>query len=193
MNYLRNASATVVAVLLVVSSTSSQEDKIILYNSTPVKVQLAGDKIAAFVGEAPVGYMEGYNLATPNKVIVESPSAPIVAESSASNGNLVNGQYKVMTNERILLNYKVGYATLDKAIINALDEVALRLKADPAGLVLLTAHSKEESSDAEKLSANRLSSAQTYLKIKGISLDRIQTEAVAGVNLNDVVAINFMR
>lgn len=193
MNYLRNASATLVAVLFVVSSTSSQEDKVILYNSTPVKVQLAGDKIAAFVGEAPADYMQGYDLATPNKIRLKSPHTPIVSESDGSEGNLVNGQYKVMSNERILLNYKMGYATLDKAIINALDEVALRLKADPDGLVLLTAHSKEDSSDATTLSSNRLSSAQTYLKIKGISLDRIQTESVAGVNLTDVVSINFMR
>ena len=48
-------------------------------------------------------------------------------------------------------------------------------------------------SNESKLSDNRLGASTAYLKIKGISLDRIQSQTQHESNLENVIVVNYMR
>jgi outer membrane protein OmpA-like peptidoglycan-associated protein len=168
------------------SNLHSQSEKIILYNSQPVKVELSDSgQILSFIGLVP-GYMDGYDLSTePGKVIamptkVEEPIIPVSAK---------NALYDVVSNEREELEYKPNFATLDKTIINKLNAIAAKLNADPNTKILLTAH--KASLESNRLTANRLASAIAYLGLKGVSAERIQTEILKNENLHDVIAVNY--
>lgn len=197
MNNSKCFCAILIALVFSASSTSAQEalvsnsntEKIILYNSQPVKVELEGDKIKSFAGEAPSEYMDGYTLKKKKVSLNNSTSINKVISSESTN----NAEYSILSNEKVLLNYKVGYATLDKAMINKLNEIAALLNSEPATKVLLTSHLSDFSQKASKLSDNRLGAATAYLKIKGVSLNRIQIDTQTDSSLSDVIAVNYLR
>jgi len=168
-------------------SAQAQDESVILYNRQPVKVKLAGDKIQSFVGAAPAGYMDGYDLSKSNDIKVVSEPASIVSTSKQK-----NAEYSVLSSERIILPYKSGYATLDKKTIAELNAISSKLKSDGSLKVLLTAH-LDGSANAEKLAGNRLDAALMYLKIKGINNDRVQTSSISGNSMVDQIAVNYMQ
>jgi len=198
MNSFKISCATFVALFLVISIGTAQEEsvelaeneKVILYNSQPVKVQLEGDKIKSFVGVVPEGYMAGFELVE-KKVLPVTPlvpsAAPVVKEE------LVNANYSILLNKKIHLNFKPGYATLDRAMINKLNEIATELKSDKSKSLLLTTHFDEEKATSVMLAENRLKAAIAYLDIKGIPESRIRTERQTVNGLSDLVAVNFLQ
>jgi ABC-type thiamine transport system ATPase subunit len=99
----------------------------------------------------------------------------------------------IISSEKVLLNYKAGFATLDKAMINKLNEISVYLKSDTGAKVLLTSHHISDNAMGSKLAENRLRAAVSYLKIKGISIDRIKTDTQKRSGLKDVIAVNYNR
>jgi outer membrane protein OmpA-like peptidoglycan-associated protein len=197
MNNLKLLSAYTLVLMSVSASISAQDtpnsnsenEKIILYNSQPVKVELAGDKIKSFIGPAPANYMEGYELVnTKNVVPLPSPKQNVVVSET-----VVNGSYAIVTNEKVMLNFKPGFATLDRAMINKLNEVVVYLKSNSNLSVLLTSHFVDDNSTMSKLSDNRLGAATAYLKIKGISLNRIRIETQKSSGITNVIAVNYLK
>lgn len=182
-------------------SSTSEKEKIILYNSQPVKVELVGDRIKSFVGEAPANYMDGYNLEQTHKIkpTIITPTQIVVVQNEVLQGeamqkeDVVNGSYAIVSNEKIILNYKSGFATLDKAMINKLNEISLYLKSNTGINVLLTSHHISDNATGSKLAENRLGAAVAYLKIKGISLNRIKTDTQKRSGLKDVIAVNYLK
>jgi len=167
-------------------TANAQDESVILYNSQPVKVILAGDQIQSFVGAAKPGYMTGYDLSKSNEIKV----IPEVA--SAGTDVRQNADYSVLSSERILLPYKAGFATLDKKTISELNSISTKLKADGALKILLTAH-LDGSDTADKLAKNRLQAAIMYLNIKGVSSDRLQSSSISGASMVDQIAVNYMQ
>lgn len=175
--------------LFVLPNVQSQDEKVILYNRLPVKVELADDKIVSFIGEAPSDYMNGYDLTSKNTIVVDSK----VTTQPVFNVSEKNAEYSILGTERIFLMYRPGFAILDKAIITELNMIASILKLDYEAKILLTAHVANESATSDKLSKNRLDAALSYLKVKGIGPDRVKIEILSGVELVDKVAISFLK
>lgn len=182
-----NTAALCVALaVFTVSSSFAQKESVILYNSQPVKVELAKTgNILAFIGLVP-NYMDGFEIESNDSQETVPNTIDEPAQASSEN----NAGYKVVSKERIRLEYKANFAILDKAIIDKLDVVAARLKTDSSSKILLTAHTVDK--EKSKLSTNRLASAVAYLGIKGISSNRIQTDIQSGDSMLDIVAINFL-
>jgi len=112
-------------------TANAQDESVILYNSQPVKVILAGDQIQSFVGAAKPGYMTGYDLSKSNEIKV----IPEVA--SAGTDVRQNADYSVLSSERILLPYKAGFATLDKKTISELNSISTKLNRLQAAIMYL--------------------------------------------------------
>ncbi len=196
MNNLKLLSAYTLVLAFVSASISAQhapisnseKEKIILYNSQPIKVELAGDKIKSFIGPAPANYMAGYELDNTKKVMPLPSSKPnaIVSET------LVKGSYAIVSNEKVMLNFQPGFATLDRAMIIKLNEVASHLKSNSNLSVLLTSHFIDDNSTMSKLSNNRLGAATAYLKIKGVPLNRIRIETQKSSGITNVIAVNYL-
>ena len=163
----------------------SQKESIILYNSQPVKVELSEKgNIKSFIGLVP-GYMVGFDL-TPT----ESVKTLAVEEKSEATDNGQNAGYAIVSTETIELQYQPNFATLDKALINKLNEVSARLRLNPKLKILITAHAVSQ--NKSKLTTNRLASAIAYLGLKGISPERIKTETQESLNFVDIVVINYL-
>ncbi len=186
MMKLKIAAAFVATFLMSISGVYSQKESVILYNSQAVKVQLSQKgTIESFISVVP-DYMSEYNIEVkPIEVIPEKIEESILPKSTAKNAD-----YAVVSTDRVELKYKPNFATLDKSVINKLNEVAAKLKADPNAKILLTAHST--SKIKSKLTTNRLSSAIAYLGIKGILSYRIQTDIQQSENLVDVIALYYL-
>lgn len=201
MNNLKYLTAYIVVFVIIVLSASlsaqdseasiSENGKIILYNSKPVIVKLSGDKIKSFIGEAPAKYMDGYNTGIFNrgKQVVKNSIENIIISETVE----VNADYAIISNKKVLLNYQEGFATLDKAMINKLNEISLHLKSDTGAKVLLISHHISDNATGSKLAENRLGAAVAYLKIKGISLDRIKTDTQKSSVLKDVISVNYLK
>ena len=201
MNNLKYLTAYIVVFVIIVLSASlsaqdseasiSENGKIILYNSKPVIVKLSGDKIKSFIGEAPAKYMDGYNTGIFNrgKQVVKNSIENIIISETVE----VNADYAIISNKKVLLNYQEGFATLDKAMINKLNEISLHLKSDTGAKVLLISYHISDNATGSKLAENRLGAAVAYLKIKGISLDRIKTDTQKSSVLKDVISVNYLK
>lgn len=171
--------------IIIASSAFSQSETVILYNSQPVKVDLTDNgKIQSFYGVVQ-GFMEGYDLSTDIAEVTPSVIEEPIFTPSSKNAN-----YAVVSIERVELNYKPNFALLDKSIIDELNEISAKLKADPNTKILLTAHTNDSVNN--KLSSNRLASAISYLEIKGIKQNRIQSEVLKSESLLNVVTVNYL-
>ena len=175
-----------------VSNSYSQSESIILYNSQPVKVELTDKgQIYSFIGLVP-GYMIGYDLpmssntksinTTPETIMDEEPFVDVIKK---------NASYAIVSTEKLELDYKANFATLEKSTINKLNDIAAKLKSEPNTRVLLTAHNLSQGE--KKLTSNRIASAKAYLGIKGIHPDRIKTEIQKSSVLIDVIAVNYLQ
>ena len=78
-------------------------------------------------------------------------------------------------------------------MINKLNEISLHLKSDTGAKVLLISHHISDNATGSKLAENRLGAAVAYLKIKGISLDRIKTDTQKSSVLKDVISVNYLK
>lgn len=177
-------------VVLIVSFTSSsnaQKEAVILYNSQPVKVELSEEgKINSFIGLVP-GYMIGY------KIIPPANAKPLVIDELNEKPEEKveqNKGYAVISSEKIELRYKSNFATLDKSIINKLNEIAAYLKLNPGLTLLITAYSTDGA--GSKLISNRLASAIAYLGIKGVNPDLIRTEIHQNSSSVDILGVYYL-
>lgn len=179
------AALCVAFAIITASNAYTQTEAVILYNSQAVKVELTENgQIQSFVGVVP-GYMDGYDLSTNTvEVIPTTIDEPIFSES------VRNADYSVVSTEHIELKYKPSFALLDKVIINELNKISARLKADPNAKILLTAHTSDKMKN--KLTTNRLASAIAYLGIKGIQQDRIQSEVQRSDSMINIITVNYL-
>lgn len=178
----------IVALILVINvSGYSQKEAVILYNSQPVKVELSDQgKINSFIGLVP-GYMAGFNLAPVTNAklaVIDEPQA--VKKEDANQ----NAGYAIVSSEKIELQYKSNFATLDKSIINKLNDIAAYMKLNPGLKILITAHSPN--GKGSKLISNRLASAIAYLGIKGVNPDNIRTEVQQSNTSADILSIYYL-
>ena len=185
MKELKTTTFLVAMSFFVLSSTFGQKKTVILYNSQPVKVELSQKgTIETFIEVVP-DYMAGYELKT--EVIEVMPTSvenPVLPEMST------NARYDIVSTEREELIYKEDFATLTRDVIGKLNHIAARMKADPNVKVLLTAHTASDKN--KKLTDNRLDSATTYLRLKGIQKARIKSEIQQSVSLANVIAVNYL-
>lgn len=187
---MKSKSATLLVAfsIFTASNTFAQKETVILYNSQPVKVELSKKgQIKSFIGAVP-GYMEGFDMSTSTLNTSASPEQPVIA--STTTPIVQHEGYAIISNERIELDYRADFATLEKNTIDKLNAIAARLKSEPGTKILLTAHNANN--EVSRLISNRLASATTYLGIKGIPQSRIQTEIQESSSLIDVIAVNYV-
>ena len=130
----------IVALSFFISTSSfSQKEAVILYNSQPVKVELSEKgNINSFIGLMP-NYMRGYDL-SPTKSLKTTPITEKIVESEVDQ----NAGYAIVSAESVELQYKPNFATLDRALINKLTDIATRLKLNPKLKILITAYTANQ-------------------------------------------------
>lgn len=154
------------AVLLAVSAVAQQEgsdEKVILYNSAPVSVELNNEgEIVRFIEDRPE-YMRGFVLDTPSD-----------ASTLAVNSNPEQAKSETSIDDRSFLLFEAGSQTFDGQSLDLLNRAITRLRANPnISISLQAAPSADPSQTA--LSEARLQSCKKYLSSQGIATNRIQS------------------
>jgi hypothetical protein len=160
---------TVLLLLIVVLQINAQEENlkkiVVLYNSEPLKVSVnAGGEIYDIHGKAE-GYLSGFE-------IVKSDLQRTTADQSGDFAK-VEGYYVVSPDAEIL-GFRQGLATLSRPTIDALDNLAGKVFANPKTKIMLTPYKVNDKNQQQVyLLQNRMNSALAYLALRGISKNQI--------------------
>jgi outer membrane protein OmpA-like peptidoglycan-associated protein len=76
--------------------------------------------------------------------------------------------------------FRTQSAVVDNVFKRILDDVALRMRSEPNGRVLLVGYADGRESNADQLAAQRAANAKAYLVGKGVASNRVDTRVAAG-------------
>lgn len=156
------------------------ENKVVLYNTVPVLAEIRDSAEIVRVIKTMPGYMSGYTLETQK---FDEKQASSKEQASAVTG------YSIISSDYYTLNFSLGVAVLEDEAVQQLDKLILHLIEHPSKNILLSVYN-ENMKDA--LYKNRINAIRTYLKVEGISLDRIQLNYLDGSSSPDSFRVNYI-
>ena len=159
---------------------------VILYNVTPLKVDLAPDGTILNIHGKEDDYFKGYSLVK---------GSDDQDESIASTGTEFykpNVGYSVAP-KAYNLDFKPDLALLSRNAIAAIDQAIVYLSANPEQKIMITPYQSSTNSDAKLLLDNRLKTALMYLEIKGIPRGKIAlNQDIQTTNPNQLI-LTFLK
>lgn len=163
-------------------SAQSSKEAVILYNTEAVKAEITptGDIIKIIKSEP--DYLAGFKL-------VAYDYDQVFAQSARMPENEKHKGYDVVSADTKEIYFDSGFATLNKDAINKLDEIIKILNRERSKKLLIAEFEQNES---DPLTKNRINSVKMYLRIKGISENKIQINKLLGVYPENVVRINVV-
>lgn len=156
------------------------EKRVILYNSVPVLAEIKDSAEVVSIIKALPGYMAGYKLDSQKF----DETVTVTNEQASS----VSG-YSIISSDSYILSFRPGYAVLDDETVEQLDAIILQLIEYPRKNVLLSVYNENMK---DLLYKNRIKAIKTYLKVEGISLERIQLNYLDGTSSPDNFRINYI-
>jgi hypothetical protein len=171
---------------------TAQETKetIILYNSIPVRAEIANDaEVKRVIREEP-NYLKGYSLKIQDygQFVVQDTVRP--AEMATDVSQDLKARITTEESEFIEIVFDPGFATLSDQSVYRLDGIVKRLKNDSALIVTLRALSLKTDGSVTK---NRLNSIKTYLRLRGVAHGRVLIEKLQGDRDADEVKIFYSK
>ncbi len=138
---------------------------VILYNVTPLKVDLAPDGTIVNIHGKEDDYFKGYTL------VKNADSEDILANSDGA--FYMPSKDFTVAPKALNLDYRSDLALLSSKAISAIDESVAYLSANPSQKVMITPYKSSGTSDQLLLLDNRIKTVLMYLEIKGIAKNRI--------------------
>ncbi|HMP30156.1 MAG TPA: hypothetical protein PKD85_11175 [Saprospiraceae bacterium] len=158
---------------------------IILYNVTPLKVDLAPDGTIINIHGKEDDYFKGYSL-------VKNDDSSIDLVASNTEFYKPNVGYTVAP-KAFNLDFRSDLALLSSKAIAAIDEAVVYLTANPDQKIMITPYKASLSKDNQLLLDNRLKTALMYLEIKGIPKGKIAlNQDVQSTNPNQLI-LTFLK
>ncbi|MBK8349846.1 MAG: hypothetical protein IPL08_20395 [Saprospiraceae bacterium] len=168
--------------------SQTTKEAVILYNSKPVLAEITTEgSVNKIISEEP-DFLKGFTLKVMDygQVVADQqnkankPSNPVVSITTAP----ASQAYAVESHDFKSIPFEAEYATLSDLAIERLDEVISHLKTHTGSKIVLRSLSLKDDSLINK---NRLNSIQTYLKIRGIDIQRVSFESLVGdLNANEI-------
>lgn len=156
------------------------EKRVILYNTLPVLAEIKDSAEVVKIIKTLPGYMAGYKLEAQK---FDESKIPLKEQVNLASG------YSVISSDYYILSFRQGFAVLDDETVNQLDAVILHLIEHPRKNLLLSVYNENMK---ELLYKNRINAIKTYLKVEGISLERIQLNYLDGTSDPDNFRINYI-
>ncbi len=183
MNILNKTRILFLGAFLLVSLSMMGQAKqsVILINSVPFNASISPTgEILEILGEAK-GHMKGFkNTAPPS-------STATVATSETIGGNSTS-----VSRQREFIAFGTGNAALENEMTQVLDGMLANYNAASGDKILITVYRGSDSEDPV-LADNRLKACRSYLELKGVALNNIQSEIAVSAPLKDKIAVSFVR
>jgi len=155
------------------------EEVALLYNTNPVLAVVNDSAEIVKVVKPLPGYMNGYTLVTPDYAEKENSKS----KTASSSG------YSIISSESYLIPFSQGFAVLDDEAVEILDHLLKEMKQYPSKSLLLSVYNESLNNNLYK---NRINAVKSYLKIEGLSLDRLKLNYLEGAASQDEFKINFV-
>lgn len=186
---MRNLITTLVFVAgtftLFSQKTEGVRTTVILYNVTPLKVDLAPDGTILNIHGKEDDFFKGYSL-------VKGSDDQDESIASTSEFYKPNTGYSVAP-KAYNLDFKPDLALLSRNAIGAIDQAIIYLSANPDQKIMITPYQPSSNPDAKLLLDNRLKTALMYLEIKGIPRGKIAlNQDVQTTNPNQLI-LTFLK
>jgi hypothetical protein len=158
---------------------------VILYNVTPLKVDLAPDGTIINIHGKEDDFFKGYAL-------VKNAESDIDLVASNTEFYKPNVGYTVAP-KALNLDYRPDLALLSSKAIAAIDEAVIYLTANPEQKIMITPYRASNSSDNQLLLDNRLKTALMYLEIKGVPKGKIALNQESQTTNPNQLILTFLR
>jgi hypothetical protein len=146
----------------------------------PVLAEVSDSADVVRIVKTMPGYMDGYNL-EPQKYDI--PSEPSASSTASSTG------YSIISSESYTLTFRPGFAVLEDETVKQLDIMVMLMIENPGKKMLLSVYNVNMK---DVLYKNRINAIKTYMKVEGISLDRIQLNYLDGAAGLDEFKVNYI-
>jgi hypothetical protein len=179
---------TILAIFFVISNSFAQDKArttVILYNVTPLKVDLAPDGTIINIHGRDDDYFKGYSLVR--------NTDPMESGIAGANGFFKPKDGFTVANKVFNLDYKPDLALLTRSSIASIDEAVVYLLANPAEKLLITPYKTAGTKDEKILFDNRMKTALMYLEIKGLSKQQIAMNEVPQTAQADKMILTFIK
>lgn len=164
----------------VITLVAQQRDtKTLLYNTSPVLAVVNDSADVVKIIKPLPGFMEGYTLEKPNY-----ESSPATVSRSVGNAG-----YSIISSEYFIIPFRPGFAVLDDEAASQLDLIMTQLISNPGKNMLISVYNESMSNSLYK---NRINAVKSYMKIEGLSLDRIKLNYLEGKSTLDEFKVNFI-
>lgn len=183
MNRFLILQAIFVAVTLPLFGQQAKKTTI-LYNVTPLEVDLAPDGTIVNIHGRADEYFKGYQLVK-NKDVDN-------LEAKVGNDFYQPKQKYTVSTDVLNLDFKDNLALLTRNSIAAIDEAAIRLLAKPDLKLLITPYKSQLSSDEKILLTNRIKTVLMYFEIKGISKSNIAFNDTAQTTKDGQIILTYI-
>jgi hypothetical protein len=156
-----------------------RDAKTLLYNTSPVLAVVNDSAEVVKIIKPLPGFMEGYTLEKP-----DYDSSPETVSRSGENAG-----YSIISSEYFIIPFRPGFAVLDDEAAGQLDIILTQLMSNPRKNMLISVYNESMSSSLYK---NRINAVKSYMKIEGLSLDRIRLNYLEGKSSLDEFKVNFI-
>jgi hypothetical protein len=167
------------------SAQNGVRTTVILYNVTPLKVDLAPDGTIVNIHGKEEDYFKGYTL------VKNADSDDILATSDGA--FYTPSKDFAVAPKALNLDYRSDLALLSSKAIAAIDESVAYLSANPSQKVMITPYKGTGTSDQLLLLDNRIKTVLMYLEIKGIPKNRIALNGEPQTTIPNQMILTFLK
>lgn len=164
-------------------NAQDKKDKVILYNSVPVEVEVDKDGNITKFKQEKKGYLKNY-------IVDTKPNDPAKAVADLTARRPESEFGKPISPERNFLSFDPGENTLDAISLDVLNKAIARLKSESNTRLTIKA-SNPLSESAKQLNEQRLASCKQYLLTQGITSDRILTTLTQSIKSEERVTLTY--
>lgn len=201
------------AILLYGLTLTAQKVKesVILYNGQPVRALLDDKGNIVKIVATESGYLQAKDLEVPdydknlrhvttesidNAVISHDPikmdqsQEVVIQRDQKTKTEWQENEGAILSKDVAIVHFDKNMAILSTRVRNELDEIILILKSSPEINILAMTLSK---TDNDLVTSNRLSAIKAYLKLRGISENRIEFKAYYSDSEASDIKVQFQR
>ena len=163
-----------------ISISAQSKQSVILINSVPYNASISpSGEILEILGEAK-GHMRGFKNTAPAGTVTVAASETIGGDATS------------VSRRREFIAFGAGNAALENEMTQVLDGIVKNFNPASGDKILITVYRGSESEDPV-LADNRLKACRTYLEMKGVALNNIDSEVAISAPLKDKIAVSFTR
>jgi len=162
----------------------NERDIHLLYNTVPVNARVTDSAEVVQILNTLPGYMDGYE-----GVGTETLKPPVAENTDIKELQPSNAGAYVVSSVFYNIPFREGFAVLDDEAALMLDDIIAELKKYPTKGIIISIFNDYVFTNIYK---NRVNAIKSYMKIEGITQDRIKLNYLDGTSNQNLLKVHFI-